>query len=122
MFILPLTKGVQEEILILPDTFNTLLQWLPLCALSSGSSSASFNTLHGFHIQPSEMSINLYKAFSTCTFQWIYSTVQFIPKLDRLSCSLTNLEAMLILAHEAEHCPQRNNGVSRSCLLGSDFK
>lgn len=32
------------------------------------------------------------------------------------------LEAMLILAHEAEHCPQRNNGVSWLCLQGRVFE
>lgn len=31
-------------------------------------------------------------------------------------------EAMLVLAHEAEHCPHRNNGVSCLCLQGTVFK
>ena len=38
-----------------------------------------------------------------------------------LETRMARLEAMLILAHEAEHCPQRNNGVSWLCLQGGVF-
>lgn len=44
--------------------------------------------------------------------QYSTKTKAGAPQLFRTA----RLEAMLILAHEAEHCPQRNNGVSWSCL------
>lgn len=51
------------------------------------------------------------------TYQsWTASAVRSLKT--RMAC----LEAMLLLAHEAEHCPQRNNGVSWLCLKGSVFE